>query len=110
MKDPGALRHQVRIQQRSPVQDGAGEQSGDWVEFATRRAAVDRKPGGEVFASGQRQGRTPTTFTLRWLAGVLPQMRLLHEGKVYNIDSADDPNGTRAELVITATELVEETA
>lgn len=51
----------------------------------------------------------PTVFRLRWRDGVLPAMRLVSGDRVFNIVSAIDPDGMRAELVITAEELVEET-
>ncbi len=102
------MREVVRIDQRSTTQDAAGEPLDTWTEFATRRAAIERTPGRELWASSERQGRVPTVFRLRWLEGVLPAMRIVNNSKVLNIVSAIDPDGMRAELVITAEELVEE--
>lgn len=107
--NPGELRHKVQIQTRSTVQDSAGEPQLVWNLFATRRAALERTPGKEVFTSNERQGRVPTTFRLRYLAGVLPAMRLLHGTHVYDILSAIDPDGMGAELVVTCELHVEET-
>ncbi len=104
----GAMRDVVRIEQRATTQDAAGEPVLSWTLFAQRRASLERTPGREVWASAERQGRVPTVFHLRYLAGVLPAMRLIHEEKVFNILSALDPDGSRVELVIVTEELVEE--
>lgn len=103
----GEMRHQVVIQQRSTTQDSAGEASTVWTTFAAVRAALERAPGREVWASAQRSGRVPVVFRLRYLADVTPAMRIYFAGKVHNILSAVDVAGRKEELLITAEELVE---
>ena len=105
MINAGAMRYQVRIESRSSVQDSAGEPELIWQSFASRRAELARTPGREIFAQG-REARVPTVWKLRFLDGVTPGMRLLCRGKVYDIISAIDPDGRRAETVITSQELV----
>lgn len=106
----GPMRHQVQLQARTMVQDSAGQQQEVWNVFATKRAAVQRTPGAEVYASAQRGGRVPVIFRLRRLDGVLPGMRLIFEGKVHDIISAiPQGQGLKEELLITAEELVEAT-
>jgi head-tail adaptor len=105
------MRQTVRIEQRSKSQDAAGEPLDSWTLFAERRAAIQRAPGKELWASGERQGRVPTVFRLRYLDGVLPEMRLLlkkpkGEWALYDIVSATDPDGRREELIVTCTEWV----
>lgn len=106
---PGPMRHRVVLQQRTSGLDDAGGVRDAWETFATRRAALERAAGREVWASAQRSGRVPAVFRLRWLAGVTSAMRLVHDGRVHNITSVVDQEGRREELVITADELVEET-
>lgn len=108
MIDAGAMRHVVRIERQSTAQDAAGQQVDTWITHAERRAAVERAPGREVWASAQRGGRVPALFRLRWLEGVVPGMRLIHEEKVHDILSATDPDGRREALLITAEERVED--
>jgi len=106
------MRHVVQLEVRATTQDASGEPLHTWTPFARKRAAIERTPGREVWASQERQGRVPTTFRLRYLDGVVPAMRLVlgvpPTAKVFNVLSAIDPTGMRAELVITAEELVEE--
>lgn len=106
----GAMREQVRIQSRASQQDSAGEPTLSWIEFALCRAEVIRTPGKSLWdtPSAERNGRVPTTFKLRWLDGVLPEMRLLNRNKVYRIMSAIDPTGRHEELLVTSEELVGE--
>lgn len=106
MMRAGDMRHQVTIEQRSTTQDAAGEPSLTWSTYVTRRAAVDRAAGREVWASAQRQGRVPVVFRLRYLSGVTPAMRIVWGGRVHNILSAVDQGGLGEELIITAEELV----
>jgi len=107
------MRHQVQLQVRSTVQDPAGEPIHAWNIFATRRAAIQRTPGQEIFASAQREGRVPVVLKLRWLDGVTDAMRLIFlcrccSGRgVHDIKSPIDPDGRREELLITAEEHVE---
>lgn len=103
----GDMRHQVRIETRSTTQDAAGEQQNTWTLFAERRAAVERSPGSEIWASAQRRGRVPTLFRLRHLTGVTPAMRLVFESKIYDIISVVDQGARKEELLITAEEHVE---
>ena len=104
----GPMRHRVTLQQRSTGVDAAGGVLDSWDDVATRWASMDRASGSEVWASAQRSGRVPAVFRLRYLSGVVPAMRLLFDGRAYNILSAVDQSGLREELTITAEELVEE--
>ena len=103
------MRHIVRIERQVSEQDAAGQPVNTWVTHAERRSGVERAPGREVWASAQRGGRVPVVFRpLRYVAGVLPGMRLIHLNKVYDILSVLDPTGLKEELIITAEERVEE--
>ncbi len=110
MMRAGDMRHVVTLEIRSQQLDSAGQPVDVWLFFAERRAALERAPGREVWASAQRSGRVPTVFRLRYLDGVTPAMRLLHAGKVFDILSAIDQAGRGEELLITAEEHVEEAA
>lgn len=105
---PGALRESVTIQKRSTSQDGVGEQVHTWSTFEERRAELMKTPGSEAWAAQQRNARVPTTFRLRYLAGVEPGMRLIWSTRVHDIRSAIDPTGRKEELIISAEELVGE--
>ncbi len=102
------MREQVLIEQRSTQQDAAGQPVETWQVVARRRAEIERMTGREAWASQQRLGRVPTIFHLRWVEGIKPQMRLTCAGALYDITSAIDPDGTKAELTLTCLELLEQ--
>lgn len=110
----GAMRHRVRLLVQATQQDATGQPVNTWNIFAQRRAAFDRTPGREVFASAQREARVPVILRLRWLDGVTEGMRVVFtcgccSGRgVHDVKSAIDPAGLREELLIAAEEHPEE--
>lgn len=110
MLNAGAMRHQVRIEQRTTLQQESGEPRDFWLLFAERRAERVVLSAREAQAQQQQAGRALTLFRLRYLDGVLPAMRLVSNEKLYDIKSAVDPDGRGAELLITCEEQVGEAA
>jgi head-tail adaptor len=111
MLNLGEMRFHVRIERPSAEQGPSGQPVDEWLLFAARRAA--RKAGAigsEAMAPQQRFARAPVLWKLRWLAGVEghTEMRLVSDGKVYEIISAVDPDGLKAELHINSLERVGE--
>lgn len=106
----GAMRDVVRIEQRSSSQDNAGEQVAIWSLVCERRAEKLPYPGSEVWSSKERVARIPTLFKMRWPkeVTVLPQMRLICKGRLYNIISAVDVDGRAVDLLLSCEELVSE--
>ncbi len=105
----GELDTRIAIQQRVATQDAAGEEALHWEPFAERWASIARTPGTEIWASASQHGRVPTVFRLRYLAGVMPAMRVVAQGHVYNIRSVVRPGGRSDELLLVSEEIVEET-
>lgn len=103
----GSYRHQLAIEQRSITPDAAGEPANTWTTFAQVRCSVEFSPGREVWASAQRNARVPTIFRIRYLAGVLPSMRIVFDGRYFDIKSSVDQEARKEELIITAEEHVE---
>lgn len=112
----GDMRHRVRLEVQATQQDAAGQPVIIWNIFAERRAAIDRTPGREVFASAQRAARVPVILRLRWLEGVTEGMRLVFtcgccaDRGPHDVKSAIDQAGLREELLVTAEEHPEEAA
>lgn len=106
----GLMRNVVRIESRTPVQDGSGEQSFTWNLVLSRMAERLPLPGREIWSAAERSARIPTMFKMRWpkTAEVLPQMRLICRGKVYDIISAINVDGRDVDLLVSCDELVNE--
>lgn len=106
----GPMREVIHLQAQTTTQDETGQRRLVWADVATRRAALAQTPGSESLSSASRSARVPTTFRIRYPQSieVLPAMRVVHRGKVFNIVSATDLDGRRVDLHITAEELVGE--
>lgn len=104
----GAMRFSIAIQQPSTVKRPSGQPAAAWLDFATRRAAVKAGLGVEKNAAQEEIARVTTLFTLRYLEGVNPTMRIVFDNRVFDIKSAIDPDERRERLLITAEERVGE--
>ena len=97
----GKLRKLITIQQPSATNDEYGAQVITWSSFGVDRWA-DVKPlnGREYFAGQQFQSKVDTRFTLRYLAGVTPKMRILCDSLSYDIESVINIDARDRELQI----------
>lgn len=102
----GKLRHEITIQALTSMQDSYGGQTESWSTFATVRASVEPLQGREYFASQQVQAEVTTRFRIRYLSGVTPKMRVLYDGRTFNVASVINPNERNHELHIMAYEVV----
>jgi SPP1 family predicted phage head-tail adaptor len=109
----GAMRKQIRIEERTTTQDAAGEQVFVWNLVGSPRAEKIQTPGREVWSAAERNARVPTVFRIRHPRTdytVKPQMRVTCDGVLFDILSAHDPDGMKVDLVLTCNELVNEPA
>jgi len=93
----GSLRHRVTIQQ--PVVDTAWGGATTWEEFAKVWAAIEPLRGRELIAAQQVQSETTAKITIRYLAGITPDMRILHGSRIFELTSPPiDPEERHREL------------
>lgn len=102
----GKLRHSIVIQALIEDQDEYGEATQAWETFASVRASVEPLQGREYFASQQVQAEVTTRFRIRYLAGLKPTMRVVFEGRNYDIQAILDPNELHRELHLMCVERV----
>lgn len=107
------LRHRVAIQERVETQDQTtGEVVISWqnvwldsdTELDSVPAEVLTGPGRELTASGSVQAETSARINLRWFPGLTQAMRILWDGKVYNIRSIETDRTGRMEYRTTCTD------
>lgn len=90
------LRHRVDVQSRVTIQDPTtGTMVVSWVDFIKGvPAEVLTGHGGERFTSGAVHADTDARIMMRWFPGLEPTMRILWDGRQYNILSiATDATG-----------------
>lgn len=86
--EAGKLKERITIQQPGEVQDDIGQMVPGWPVFAANVPAKKRDLSGrEYVAAGATQNSAQTEFEIRYLAGVVENMRVVHESVVYNIEA-----------------------
>jgi SPP1 family predicted phage head-tail adaptor len=83
----GKLNRRVTIEQKSTVQDAYGQPVETWTEVATVWADIRDQTGKEYFAAQATQNPVQTKITIRYRAGILPAMRVVHGSGTYNIEA-----------------------
>lgn len=101
----GPLRHRVTIQQKSTVQDAAGEESRAYSNIVTMPnvwANVRPLGGQERFVSGAEQQIAELTHRveMRYRSDLTNELAILWEGRHLDIESIEDPSGKRQYLVL----------
>ena len=83
----GALRHQVTVQQVSEAQSTSGAVTRTWSTFATVRAEIRPIRGSEREVGNQLLADATHTVRMRYLSGLTPKMRILHDSRILEITS-----------------------
>jgi len=94
----GSLRHRVIIQQLATGQDSAGAITETWSDFATVFAAVEPLSGREYWQAQQVAAETSIRVRVRYLAGIVPTMRVLYGSRILQILSIVDPEERHREI------------
>lgn len=92
----GDLRHRVSIQQDQSTQDPvSGDMTQEWIEVGKAWAAIEPLSAREFIAAQASQSKVTTRITIRYRAGIDHTMRLVHNGRIYNIEGtlADKDSG-----------------
>lgn len=94
----GKLRHAVTIQVPPVGQDEIGQPNTVWTNVATVWASVEDLTGREYQAAQATQNPVQTRIRIRYRAGIVASMRVLHGTTIYNIEAVLDRDGRRVEL------------
>jgi SPP1 family predicted phage head-tail adaptor len=92
----GKLRNHVTIQRAEYLQDPVtGEVTPSWVEVGKVWAAIEPLSAREFIAAAASQSEVAARVVVRYRPGITSAMRILHRGKVYNIQGvlADRDSG-----------------
>src|SRR5689334_20690008 len=97
----GKLRHRVTIQSLvagSPQQKPSGEPDVAWTDLVTCWASVEPLKGRELFAAQEHHSEIEVRIRIRYRSGISSAMRVVFEGKYYNIAATLDPDIRHREL------------
>ncbi|WP_433738993.1 phage head closure protein [Pseudomonas putida] len=90
----GSLRHRITFQALSQTQDPeTGEMLPGWVPvWESVPASVEPLSARDLIAAQAGQSEASGRMVIRYRAGVLPTMRILHRGDIYNIQGPPLPD------------------
>jgi SPP1 family predicted phage head-tail adaptor len=83
----GRLKHKITIQAPGTTQDAIGQPIPGWTDFASVRADIFDISGREYVAAAAVQNAAQTKMMIRYLAGIVPDMRVLDGTVAYNIEA-----------------------
>lgn len=81
----GALDREITIEVATETVNAAGEVAQAWATFAECWAAVKPMTASERYKSDARHSARVSVFSVRYVAGVLPTMRIVYEGLNWRI-------------------------
>lgn len=82
----GELDRRIRIQALTPGQNSTyGEPTEAWTDWLVTWANVTPLTGRELYDARQLSAEVDTRFRVRWKSGLVPTMRILYDGKIYDI-------------------------
>lgn len=96
----GLYRHIVAFQRKNESTDEYGGDVFSWSTFATTWARVRPLQGRDLIASESERNEAKVRFNCRFVAGVVPAMRIVWQGRNHEIISVADINGMGRELEI----------
>jgi len=86
----GELRHKITFQKLTTTTNENGFEVEDWEDYKTVWAAVSNLYGKEYFEAAAVQKENTVKFTIRYFKGLDTSMRILFQGRQYNIISIDN--------------------
>ena len=97
---------QINIQERTVTYDSYNEPIETWADGTNYWATVLTTGGGEFYAAQKINATTQMVFKVRYTASISVINRVKYDGRIFEILSVTDTNGTRTELSISAKEVV----
>ena len=102
----GDLRHRITVQVKSLVTDNIGGWSETWSTFATVSAAIWPVSAKERISGQQLAGEVTHRVRIRYLAGVIPSMRISFSGRTLQIISVINMEERGIQLDLLCSEVV----
>ena len=97
----GRLRKKIFIQNTTSTRDAYGSDVTTWEDFAQNRwASVEPLRGTEGILGRAFQNKVDTRFTIRYIAGLKGNMRILYNQEAYDIESIINVDERNRELQI----------
>lgn len=103
--DPGALRHELLLQQATRAPDGLGGFAETWVTIATVFARIEPLRVSQAFTAAQEIETATHAITIRQRADIASGMRFAKGARRFRIITVRDPQETGRFIICTTEEL-----
>lgn len=101
----GKLRNKIVVQYETTGRDAYGGVTTSWATHATYWSSVLHIGGTETLASDQVRGNLQVQFTVRFdpsVSRITPDMRVIYDGRTFDIQSAvNDDEMSKMALITT---------
>lgn len=95
----GQLNRRITLQAPVTGQDEYGQPLTGWTDVATVWASITDMTGREYIAAAAVQASVQTRITIRYRAGIVAAMRVLHGADVYNVEAVLERDGQALNLM-----------
>lgn len=102
--DSSHLNRRITLQQRSASKDSFGQESTNWTDYLTCWARIEPLSGRELIAAQAQQAETTHEIVIRYRPGIVPAMRAVYQGRIFNVLSVIDPEMAHAALQLQCSE------
>ncbi len=103
----GELRNKVTIQYQVKAANSIGEDEITWTTFAEVWMKIIPKSGSIYYAAKQTDSAIDGYFSMRYLSGVEPTMRIYHDSRYLYIKAVWIPEERKNELMGTYSEALD---
>lgn len=76
----------------------SGKSTETWVELMRCRGSVEPYTGQRMFEAAADNRQDEAWFTIRYRAGLPPNLRIEHRGEVYEVTAISNPGMTNVKL------------
>jgi SPP1 family predicted phage head-tail adaptor len=103
----GKLYHRLAIQEdKGTAVNALNERVENWATLTTRYGSIEPLTGRELWTAQQVQADVTHKIRMRSYAGLKPKMRLVFQGRIFNIGSVRNLEEVNEELEIFCKEQV----
>lgn len=102
MMRAGSLRHRITLQQPSYGEEW--DEQTDWVDVVSLWASIEPLRGREYIALRSVGADETGTLKIRYRAGVHQEMRVIWDGRTYDIKEIIDPEERHKDLFLVVKE------
>ena len=103
----GKLRHRIAIEQVANIQEADGSVIETWSGFAMAQASIEPISGREYFSGQTTHADVTHRIYARYIPGVVPQMRIVFQSRIFAILSVINTRERNVELQLMCREIID---